>query len=159
MHRRPPSTTRTDTLGPYTTLFRSEAPQDTSLRNAHGRFDDAARPPAERDGYRPPLKLAVLLPLSGNLATAGASVRDGLLAGYYGERRTRPEILFYDTANSSGGAIAAYNKAVDDGADQVLGHLGSDGVDAVFRSVQPGVPVLALNRGNVASQFTTARCP
>src|SRR3546814_6402660 len=51
----------------------AEAPQDTSLRNAHWRFDDAARPPAERDGYRPPLKLAVLLPLSGDLATAGAS--------------------------------------------------------------------------------------
>src|SRR3546814_14473920 len=66
-------------------------------------------------------------------STAGASVRDGLLAGYYGERRTRPEILFYDTANSSGGAIAAYNKAVADGADQVLGPLGRDGVDAVFQ--------------------------
>src|SRR3546814_4859194 len=124
--------------------------QDTSLRNAHWRFDDAARPPAERDGYRPPLKLAVLLPLSGNLATAGASVRDGLLAGYYGERRTRPEILFYDTANSNGGAIAAYNKAVADGADQAHGPLSRDGVDAVFRSVQPGLPVLALKRVNVA---------
>src|SRR3546814_11580834 len=127
MHRRPPSTTRTDTLGPYTTLFRSEAPQDTSLRNAHGRFDDAARPPAERDGYRPPLKLAVLLPLSGNLATAGASVRDGLLDGYYGEHRTRQEILFNDNANSSGGANADYNKAGDDGADKVVGPLGHDG--------------------------------
>src|SRR3546814_7116740 len=135
----------------------AEAPQDTSLRNAHWRFDDAARPPAERDGYRPPLKLAVLLPLSGNLATAGASVRDGLLAGYYGEHRTRPEILFYDTANSSGGAIAAYNKAVADGADPVLGPLGRDGVEAVFRSVQPRVPVLALNRGNVAPPLHRAR--
>src|SRR3546814_12453006 len=32
----------------------AEAPQDTSLRHAHWRFDDAARPPAERDGYRRP---------------------------------------------------------------------------------------------------------
>ena len=132
------------------------APHETTLRNAHWQFDDAARPPAERDGYRPPLKLAVLLPLSGDLATAGASVRDGLLAGYYGEHRTRPEIRFYDTANSSGGAIAAYNKAVADGADQVLGPLGRDGVDAVFRSVQPGVPVLALNRGDVAPPINSA---
>src|SRR5690606_19611410 len=134
----------------------AEVPQDTPLRNAHWQFDDAARPPAGRDGYRPPLKLAVLLPLSGDLATAGASVRDGLLAGYYGEHRARPEIRFYDTANSSGGAIAAYNKAVADGADQVLGPLGRDGVDAVFRSVQPGVPVLALNRGNVAPPINSA---
>jgi len=134
----------------------AEAPEDTIQRNAHWQFDDAARPPAESDGYRPPLKLAVLLPLSGDLATAAASVRDGLLAGYYGERRTRPEIRFYDTANSSGGAIAAYNKAVADGADQVLGPLGRDSVDAVFRSVQPGVPVLALNHGTVAPPFNSA---
>src|SRR5690554_4426393 len=66
-------------------------PQDTTLRNAHWQFDDSARPPAKRDGYRPPLKLAVLLPLSGDLAKAGASLRDGLLASYYGEHRTRPE--------------------------------------------------------------------
>src|SRR5690606_6411402 len=104
----------------------AETPEDTTARNAHWQFDDTARPPAERDGYRPPLKLAVLLPLSGDLATAAASVRDGLLAGYYGERRTRPEIRFYDTANASGGAIAAYNRAVADGADQVLGPLGRD---------------------------------
>ncbi|GAA3934016.1 penicillin-binding protein activator [Luteimonas lutimaris] len=134
----------------------AETPEDTTARNAHWQFDDTARPPAERDGYRPPLKLAVLLPLSGDLATAAASVRDGLLAGYYGERRTRPEIRFYDTANASGGAIAAYNRAVADGADQVLGPLGRDGVDAVFRNVQPGVPVLALNRGTVAPPFNSA---
>src|SRR5690606_27781865 len=138
------------------TAPKAEAPEDTTVRNAHWQFDDAARPPAERDGYRPPLKLAVLLPLSGDLATAAAPVRDGLLAGYYGERRARPEIRFYDTANASGGAIAAYNRAVADGADQVLGPLGRDGVDAVFRNVQPGVPVLALNRGTVAPPFNSA---
>lgn len=51
------------------------------------------RPPADHDGYRPPMRLGVLLPLSGNLATAAAPVRDGLLAGYYGERRNRPELV------------------------------------------------------------------
>ena len=38
-------------------------------------------PPADADGYRPPTRLGVLLPLSGPLATAGQSVRDGILAG------------------------------------------------------------------------------
>jgi outer membrane PBP1 activator LpoA protein len=83
-------------------------------------------------------------------------VRDGLLAGYYGEHRSRPEIRFYDTANSSGGAVAAYNRAVADGADQVLGPLARDSVDAVFRGVQPGVPVLALNHGVVAPPVNSA---
>ena len=62
-------------------------------RGAQWRFDAGNRPPADSDGYRPPVKLAVLLPLSGNLATAAAPVRDGLLAGYYGERRRRDRRL------------------------------------------------------------------
>ena len=59
-------------------------------RGAQWRFDLNNRPAAERDGYRPPVKLAVLLPLSGQLAMASAPVRDGLLAGYYGETPTPP---------------------------------------------------------------------
>jgi hypothetical protein len=119
---------------------------DEPERAAHWRFDAATRPPADRDGYRPPQKLAVLLPLTGSLATATAPVRDGLLAGYYGERRRRPEVQFYDTAGTAAGAVAAYARAVSEGADQVLGPLGRDEVEAVFRQTQASVPMLALNR-------------
>jgi outer membrane PBP1 activator LpoA protein len=108
------------------------------------------RAPAERDGYRPPAKLAVLLPLSGNLATAASPVRDGLLAGYYGEHRRRPDIAFYDTTGTPAGAVAAYRKAVGDGADYVLGPLGRDEVAALFRETALDVPSLALNRGTSA---------
>ena len=105
------------------------------------------RPPAEHDGYRPPQRLAVLLPLSGRLATAASPVRDGLLAGYYGERRRRPEIMFHDTTGTPAGAVAAYQRAVDEGADYVLGPLGRDEVAAVLAEpARLSVPVLALNR-------------
>lgn len=119
-------------------------------RGAQWRFDLNNRPAAERDGYRPPLKLAVLLPLSGQLATASAPVRDGLLAGYYGETRRRPEINFFDTAGTPAGAVDAYAKAVAAGADFVIGPLGRDEVTAVFRDSGLAVPVLALNRGALA---------
>lgn len=111
-------------------------------------FGAAARPPADADGYRPPLKLAVLLPLSGDLSRAAVPVRDGLLAGYYGEARRRPEIVFYDTAGTPLGAITAYQRATAEAADLVVGPLGRDEVSALFRQPLP-VPVLALNRGNV----------
>lgn len=118
------------------------------------------RPPADHDGYRPPMQLGVLLPLSGNLATAAAPVRDGLLAGYYGERRNRPELVFYDTA---GGAGAAYERAVAEGADYVLGPLGQDEVAALLaRPDRLQVPVLALNRageGAPAGSFSFALAP
>lgn len=105
-----------------------------------------SRPPADIDGYQPPTKLALLLPLTGNLARAAAPVRDGFLAGYYGETRRRPEITFYDTHGTSGGAIAAYESAVAAGNDFVVGPLSRDAVAAVFSSTSLSVPILALNR-------------
>lgn len=108
-------------------------------------FDSAGRPPADRDGYRPPVKVALLLPLSGNLASAAEPVRDGFLTGYYGERRRRPEVRFYDT---SAGASAAYARATAEGNDFVVGPLGREEVDAVFANAAPPVPLLALNRGS-----------
>lgn len=108
-------------------------------------FDAAGRPPADRDGYRPPVKVALLLPLSGGQAAAASAVRDGFLTGYYAERRRKPEVRFYDTA---GGANAAYTRAVAEGNDFVVGPLARDEVDAVFAEDSPKVPLLALNRGS-----------
>ncbi|WP_262378772.1 penicillin-binding protein activator [Luteimonas viscosa] len=122
--------------------------------NPHWRFDPA-RAPAARDGYRPPRKLAVLLPMTGQLATAAGPVRDGLLAGYYAERREKPELAFYDTAGTASGAVAARDRAIAEGADQILGPLGRDEVSALFNAPQP-VPLLALNRGNAAAPDNAA---
>lgn len=111
------------------------------------RAGSATRPPAESDGYRPPLHLAVLLPLTGPLATAAVPVRDGLLAGYFAERRRRPDLTFYDTA---GGVATAYSRAAAAGADFIVGPLGRDEVGRLFGPGKLDVPVLALNRGSVA---------
>lgn len=107
-------------------------------------FAAGDRPPADRDGYRPPRRLAVLLPLSGSLAVASSPVRDGFLAAYYGETRQRPELRFYDTA---AGVQAAYDRAVAEGNDFVVGPLGRDEVTTLFSRASLPVPVLALNRG------------
>lgn len=127
-------------------LLRRGLPLPRPFDRGAWKFDAGNRPPADSDGYRPPVKLAVLLPLSGTLAAAAAPVRDGFLTGFYGETRRRPEVTFYDTAGTPGGAVAAYGKAVAEGNDFVLGPLGRDEVAAVFRDVQPNVPMLALNR-------------
>ena len=108
-------------------------------------FGAADRPAADRDGYRPPLKVGLLLPLSGSQAAAANAVRDGYLAGYYGENRRRPQLRFYDSA---AGARSAYNRAVADENDLVVGPLGRDEVDALFADDALPVPVLALNRGS-----------
>ena len=122
--------------------------------NPHWNFDPA-RAPADRDGYRPPRKLAVLLPMTGQLATAATPVRDGLLAAYYGERREKPELAFYDTAGTASGAVAARDRAILEGADQIVGPLGRDEASTLFNSAQP-VPLLALNRGNTVPSDNAA---
>jgi outer membrane PBP1 activator LpoA protein len=124
-------------------LLRRGLPLPRPFDRSAWKFNAGNRPPAERDGYRPPVKLAVLLPLSGSLATAAAPVRDGFLTGYYGETRRRPEVNFYDTST---GAAEAYDRAVTEGNDFVVGPLSRDDVGALFNRGTLPVPLLALNR-------------
>ena len=102
--------------------------------------------PPGADGYRPPARLAVLLPMSGNLASAGQSVRDGFLAAYYAETRSRPVIRFYDSAGTGAGAQAALAKAIADDAQMVVGPLTREEVNAVLGNAG-ALPTLMLNRG------------
>ncbi|WP_395772370.1 penicillin-binding protein activator [Arenimonas sp.] len=95
--------------------------------------------------YRPPAKLAVLLPQSGNLVVAGNAIRDGLLAAYYAEIRSKPGIRFYDTQGSAAGAITAFDRAIKDGAQMIIGPIGKDEVAAIH-DIAGTIPVLALNR-------------
>lgn len=124
-------------------LHRRGLPLPRAFDRATASFGAANRPPADADGYRPPLQVGVLLPLSGPQATAAAAVRDGYLAGYYGETRRRPLLRFYDT---SSGLQAALAQAASDGNDLAVGPLERSEVDGAFAS-EPPLPLLALNRG------------
>lgn len=119
-------------------------------RTDQGPWDLAGtgRMAAAPDGYQPPTRVALLLPLSGQLARAAAPVRDGFLAGYYAETRARPEVRFYDTVVA--GAAAAYRQAASDGNAFIVGPLGREEVDALFASGPLEVPTLALNRGDAS---------
>jgi outer membrane PBP1 activator LpoA protein len=101
------------------------------------------------DGYRPPARLAVLLPMSGNLAGAGQSVRDGFLAAYYGETRQRPQLKFYDSQGTAAGAQSALAKALADEAQMIVGPLTREEVNGVLGQAG-AVPTIALNRGSKA---------
>ena len=105
-------------------------------------------PPADSDGYRPPARVAVLLPLSGSLAPAAMGVRDGYLAAYYAEGRSRPTVKFYDSLGTGIGAQAAYAKAIADGAQMIVGPLSRDEVNAITAEVDGRLPMITLNRGS-----------
>jgi outer membrane PBP1 activator LpoA protein len=108
------------------------------------------RPPADRDGYRPFTRVALLLPAEGPFALAARAVRDGFMSAYFAESRTRPRVKFYDTGSGVDEAVQAYRRAVADGAELVVGPLARDSVEALFAQPQLDTPVLALNRAGNA---------
>lgn len=101
-------------------------------------------PDSVDSNYRPASRLAVLLPQTGSLGVAGNAIRDGILAGYYAENRQKPSIRFYDSQGTADGAIAAYQRALKDGAQMVIGPIGKEEVAAIAK-LADGIPMLALN--------------
>lgn len=92
-----------------------------------------------------PQQVALLLPMQGKLAEAGEAVRDGFFAAYFealGNGRHTPEVRQYD---SSGDALAAYQQAVADGADLVIGPIDKEKVTEISLMPSLEVPVLSLN--------------
>ena len=126
-------------------LLRRGLPLPHPFNRSTVTFGADNRPAADQDGYRAPLKVAVLLPLTGSQAAAASAVRDGYLSGYYGESRPRPAVHFYDTTP---GANAAYARAVADGNDVAVGPLAREDVDLLFANAALNIPLLALNRGS-----------
>ncbi len=94
-----------------------------------------------------PRQIALLLPLSGNAARAGQAVQNGFLGAYFasaGGLDDRQSVRVYDV-NGEGGASAAYDAAVADGAEFVVGPLlRNDVIELANNSLVP-VPVLTLN--------------
>ncbi len=100
-----------------------------------------------REGYRATRRIAVLLPSGGPLKAVAQPIRDGFLAAYFGDANAqRPEVRTYDSGETPQQAVAAYQQAVADGADHVVGPLRRDAVSAIFAQGRLPVPVLTLNQ-------------
>ncbi len=112
---------------------------------AIGILDEMDLPEAGALGF--PRQIALLLPLSGNNAAAGKAIRNGFLGAYFNATAEIDDaqlIRVYDI-NGSGGALAAYDKAVRDGAEFVVGPLLRRSVSELAAESLLPVPVLALN--------------
>lgn len=102
----------------------------------------AARFPPACLGATAPERIAVLVPLTGDLAAFGAALRDGVLAAYLHGRPAGQEMVFFDTGALP--ASVAYERAVAAGADVIVGPLDKAAVAEVAR-LAPRLPVVALN--------------
>ena len=100
-----------------------------------------------RAASQPPESLALLLPLNGNLAGAAGAIRDGIMSAYYDapDGRHRPPIRIYDTGDDPAMALYAYQQAIAEGAQFVIGPLRKEAVQIIASRTALSVPVLALN--------------
>jgi len=94
-----------------------------------------------------PRQVALLLPLSGRSAAAGKAIQNGFLGAYFATASAlddQQSVRIYDV-NSDGGASAAYQNAVADGAEFVVGPLLKKNVTELANDILVPVPVLTLN--------------
>ncbi|MBN8483064.1 MAG: penicillin-binding protein activator, partial [Xanthomonadales bacterium] len=98
-----------------------------------------------REGFNAVNRVALILPLTGQVANVSQSIRDGFLAAYFDDDSgRRPQLRVYDAGRTHEDALTVYARAVEDGADFVVGPLQREAVGALFRQSLP-VRVLALN--------------
>ncbi len=99
--------------------------------------------PSER-----PHRIALLLPLTGKRAQAGQAVRDGFMTLHYQHLSDSDAAnLQIDLVDSSAtpDILAAYNSAVAQGAQLVIGPLEREQVQVLANQPMLAVPTLALN--------------
>jgi outer membrane PBP1 activator LpoA protein len=94
-----------------------------------------------------PRQIAVILPMSGAYAPVSEAVLAGFMAAYYtdDEPTERPSIRTYDVGEGSANVWDTYMRAVEDGADFVVGPLDKEGVAVLTGRGKLPVPVLSLN--------------
>ncbi|SFM49291.1 hypothetical protein SAMN05421721_10746 [Ectothiorhodospira mobilis] len=96
---------------------------------------------------RSPGRVAVLLPLSGPLATAGRAIQEGITAAYFDlPPDRRPRLEFHDTTGDAARAQEHYRAAVQGGAQWVIGPLTRAAVEELAAEEELSVPTLALNQ-------------
>jgi outer membrane PBP1 activator LpoA protein len=137
-------------LGDYTTQiealrqWRQRYPIHTATRDMPAPLQDL-----QELAISAPRKIAVLLPLSGPLQSAGNDVLDGILSAYYASAARSPElhvITIYDTESLPFDLLLEILRSED--FDGIVGPLERERVDVLANASQVGIPVIALNQLN-----------
>ena len=77
------------------------------------------------------LRVAVLVPLSGQVKNVGESVVNAIQMSLFENNKKNIVLKIYDTKGTTFGAVDAINKAIEDGVDTVIGPLFSAETKAI----------------------------
>lgn len=91
-----------------------------------------------------PQKIAIMLPMSGNLERASQAILDGFFSSFYNQKESRPQVFVIDISDYEDikDALAAAN---DQQPDIIIGPLQKSHVAQISR-LELNTPVIALNQ-------------
>ena len=96
------------------------------------------------DGAKPS-RVALLLPLNSRFADSAHVVQRGFItADDLNPSVSRPNIAVYATTGDPAGEVSAYQQAVADGADFIVGPLGRNAAESIVQSGVTMLPTLML---------------
>lgn len=102
-----------------------------------------------------PLKIALLLPNSGDLSSSAKAITNGFMAAKQNAQKTFNVPVTVETYNTSGAQLPTlYKQAVSNGANIVVGPLTKSDVEMLEKSVSLTVPTLGLNFTNNKAKST-----
>lgn len=90
-----------------------------------------------------PKAIALVLPLNGGLSSYGRAIRDAIIATRF-ETNSQIKIQVYDSTSEE--ITSLINRAVQEGAELIIGPLERKKVTAIAAMQEIPAPVLALNR-------------
>ena len=91
-------------------------------------------------------RVAMLLPLSGNVASMGQGMKNAAMMAIGDLNNNNLVVQFYDTKGSTGGARVAIENAVNADSDLILGPLTADEVSAISEVAKSkDIPVISFS--------------
>ena len=92
-----------------------------------------------------PLNVAVLLPLTGKASNVGLGMQNAMFMALDDLQNNRMVLKFYDTGSTENGASVAADRAVQEGANLILGPLMGNEVEGVSSvALSADVPVVSF---------------
>ena len=101
-----------------------------------------------------PEKIALLLPMTGRYAKISEVIYAGITSAreLHSDDQYSPKLELYDTGDNPDDILYFYQRAVDDGADFVIGPLKKESVELLVQQSELPVPVLTLNYTSAHTQ-------
>ncbi len=94
-----------------------------------------------------PDNIALLLPMTGRYAKIAEVIHAGIQSAreLHTDQQYAPSLNLYDTGDNPADILYHYQRAVDDGADFIIGPLKKEAVEVLTQQPELPVPVLTLN--------------